>query len=78
MRPFGVAPLIQLYQTNSLTSLIQLMKRFYILFLSALIVAPSLLFGATNIDNNHIIFTWGYGEVANNILQVIKDIISLL
>lgn len=54
------------------------MKRFYILFLSALIFAPSLLFGATNIDSNHIIFTWGYGEVANNILQVIKDIISLL
>ncbi|MCV3433666.1 hypothetical protein L8W40_01140 [Campylobacter sp. IFREMER_LSEM_CL1846] len=54
------------------------MKRFYILFLSALIFAPSLLFGATNIDDNHIIFTWGYGEVANDILQVIKDVISLL
>lgn len=40
------------------TSLIQLMKRFYILFLSALIFAPSLLFGATNIDDNHIIFNW--------------------
>ncbi|WP_257938659.1 hypothetical protein UPTC5079_000643 [Campylobacter lari] len=53
------------------------MKRFYILFLSALIFAPSLLFGATNIDDNHIIFTWGYGEVANDILQVIKDVISL-
>lgn len=76
--PFGIPPLIQLYQINSLTSLIQLMKRFYILFLSALIFAPSLLFGATNIDDNHIIFTWGYGEVANDILQVIKDVISLL
>ncbi|MCV3425521.1 hypothetical protein [Campylobacter sp. IFREMER_LSEM_CL1085] len=54
------------------------MKRFYILFLSALIFAPSLLFGATNIDDNHIIFTWGYGEVANDILQVIKDVIFLL
>nr|HEC1719838.1 hypothetical protein [Campylobacter jejuni] len=31
-----------------------------------------------NIDDNHIIFTWGYGEVANDILQVIKDVISLL
>nr|MCR6519529.1 hypothetical protein [Campylobacter lari] len=68
----------QLYQTNSLTSLIQLMKRFYILFLSALIFALSLLFGATNIDDNHIIFTWGYGEVTNDILQVIKDVIFLL
>lgn len=74
---FGIY-LLQLYQTNSLTSLIQLMKRFYILFLSALIFAPSLLFGATNIDDNHIIFTWGYGEVANDILQVIKDVIFLL
>ncbi|HEC1774088.1 TPA: hypothetical protein R1721_001668, partial [Campylobacter lari] len=54
------------------------MKRFYILFLSALIFALSLLFGATNIDDNHIIFTWGYGEVANDILQVIKDVIFLL
>ncbi|MCW0239473.1 conjugal transfer protein TraG N-terminal domain-containing protein, partial [Campylobacter lari] len=71
-----IAPLIQLYQTNSLTSLVQLMKRFYILFLSALIFAPSLLFGATNIDDNHIIFTWGYGEVANDILQAIKGITS--
>ncbi|EAH6860376.1 hypothetical protein EWX78_09245 [Campylobacter coli] len=70
MRPFGVAPLIQLYQTNSLTSLIQLMKRFCILLLSALIFAPSLLFGATNIDDNHIIFTWGYGEVANDIFKL--------
>ncbi|MCV3457952.1 conjugal transfer protein TraG N-terminal domain-containing protein [Campylobacter lari] len=52
------------------------MKRFYILFLSALIFAPSLLFGATNIDDNHIIFTWGYGEVANDILQAIKGITS--
>lgn len=74
---FGIY-LLQLYQTNSLTSLIQLMKRFYILFLSALIFTPSLLFGATNIDDNHIIFTWGYGEVANDILQVIKDVIFLL
>ncbi|EAI4297374.1 hypothetical protein A0U20_00005, partial [Campylobacter lari] len=74
---FGIY-LLQLYQTNSLTSLIQLMKRFYILFLSALIFALSLLFGATNIDDNHIIFTWGYGEVANDILQVIKDVIFLL
>ncbi|EPH6130068.1 conjugal transfer protein TraG N-terminal domain-containing protein [Campylobacter lari] len=72
---FGIY-LLQLYQTNSLTSLIQLMKRFYILFLSALIFAPSLLFGATNIDDNHIIFTWGYGEVANDILQAIKGITS--
>ncbi|HEA8264500.1 TPA: conjugal transfer protein TraG N-terminal domain-containing protein [Campylobacter lari] len=46
------------------------------LFLSALIFAPSLLFGATNIDDNHIIFTWGYGEVANDILQAIKGITS--
>lgn len=52
------------------------MKRFYILFLSTLIFAPSLLFGATNIDDNHIIFTWGYGEVANDILQAIKGITS--
>ncbi|WP_139470470.1 conjugal transfer protein TraG N-terminal domain-containing protein [Campylobacter armoricus] len=52
------------------------MKRFYILFLSALIFAPSLLFGATNIDDDHIIFTWGYGEVANDILQAIKGITS--
>uniref|UniRef100_UPI003AF923A6 conjugal transfer protein TraG N-terminal domain-containing protein n=1 Tax=Campylobacter lari TaxID=201 RepID=UPI003AF923A6 len=52
------------------------MKRFYILFFSALIFAPSLLFGATNIDDNHIIFTWGYGEVANDILQAIKGITS--
>ncbi|EAK9998100.1 conjugal transfer protein TraG [Campylobacter lari] len=52
------------------------MKRFYILFLSALIFAPSLLFGATNIDDNHIIFTWGYGKVANDILQAIKGITS--
>ncbi|XMD85359.1 hypothetical protein UPTC5089_00839 [Campylobacter lari] len=74
---FGIY-LLQLYQTNSLTSLIQLMKRFYILFLSALIFALSLLFGATNIDDNHIIFTWGYGEVTNDILQVIKDVIFLL
>lgn len=54
------------------------MKRFYILFFSALFFVPSLLFGATNIDDNHIIFTWGYGEVANDVLQVIKDVISLL
>ncbi|ENC9216930.1 conjugal transfer protein TraG N-terminal domain-containing protein [Campylobacter lari] len=46
------------------------------LFLSTLIFAPSLLFGATNIDDNHIIFTWGYGEVANDILQAIKGITS--
>lgn len=74
---FGIY-LLQLYQTNSLTSSIQLMKRFCILFLSALIFVLSLLFGATNIDDNHIIFTWGYGEVANDILQVIKDVIFLL
>ncbi|WP_162473453.1 hypothetical protein [Campylobacter sp. RM16704] len=41
------------------------MKRFYILFFSVLFFAPSLLFGATNIDDDHIIFTWGYGEVVN-------------
>ncbi|EDO7598259.1 hypothetical protein K7E43_001747 [Campylobacter coli] len=46
------------------------MKRFCILLLSALIFAPSLLFGATNIDDNHIIFTWGYGEVANDIFKL--------
>ncbi|MCV3349765.1 hypothetical protein [Campylobacter sp. RKI_CA19_01127] len=40
------------------------MKRFYILFLSALIFAPSLL------------FSWGYGEVANDILKAIKGITS--
>ncbi|EPR3147357.1 conjugal transfer protein TraG N-terminal domain-containing protein [Campylobacter jejuni] len=52
------------------------MKRFYILFFSALFFVPSLLFGATNIDDNHIIFTWGYGEVANDILQAIKGVTS--
>ncbi|MCR6574436.1 conjugal transfer protein TraG N-terminal domain-containing protein [Campylobacter insulaenigrae] len=52
------------------------MKRFYILFFSALFFAPSLLFGATNIDDSHLIFTWGYGEVANDILQAVKGITS--
>ncbi len=64
---FGIY-LLLLYQTNSLTSLTQSMKRFYILFFSALFFAPSFLFGAINIANGNLIYTWGYGDVMNEIL----------
>ncbi len=64
---FGIY-LLLLYQTNSLTSLTQSMKRFYILFFSTLFFAPSFLFDATNIANGNLIYTWGYGDVMNEIL----------
>ncbi|EAL1837871.1 conjugal transfer protein TraG [Campylobacter coli] len=50
------------------------MKRFYLLFLSTLFFAPSFLFGATNIANSNLIYTWGYGDVMNEIMQAVKGI----
>ncbi|EGK7562059.1 conjugal transfer protein TraG [Campylobacter coli] len=50
------------------------MKRFYILFFSTLFFAPSFLFGATNIANGNLIYTWGYGDVMNEIMQAVKGI----
>ncbi|HHD0182837.1 TPA: conjugal transfer protein TraG N-terminal domain-containing protein [Campylobacter jejuni] len=50
------------------------MKRFYFLFFSTLFFAPSFLFGATNIANGNLIYTWGYGDVMNEIMQVVKGI----
>ncbi len=50
------------------------MKRFYILFFSILFFAPSFLFGATNIANGNLIYTWGYGDVMNEIMQAVKGI----
>ncbi|HEG0613522.1 TPA: conjugal transfer protein TraG N-terminal domain-containing protein [Campylobacter jejuni] len=50
------------------------MKRFYFLFLSTLFFAPSFLFGATEIANGNLIYTWGYGDVMNEIMQAVKEI----
>ncbi|EAH7825589.1 conjugal transfer protein TraG [Campylobacter jejuni] len=50
------------------------MKRFYLLFLSTLFFAPSFLFGATEIANGNLIYTWGYGDVMNEIMQAVKGI----
>ncbi|HEG3258222.1 TPA: conjugal transfer protein TraG N-terminal domain-containing protein [Campylobacter jejuni] len=50
------------------------MKRFYFLFLSTLFFAPSFLFGATEIANSNLIYTWGYGDVMNEIMQAVKGI----
>ncbi|EGA4933914.1 conjugal transfer protein TraG N-terminal domain-containing protein [Campylobacter jejuni] len=50
------------------------MKRFYFLFFSTLFFAPSFLFGATNIANSNLIYTWGYGNVMNEIMQAVKGI----
>ncbi|EFO9464820.1 conjugal transfer protein TraG, partial [Campylobacter jejuni] len=50
------------------------MKRFYFLFFSTLFFAPSFLFGATNIANGNLIYTWGYGDVINEIMQAVKGI----
>ncbi|EAK0323954.1 conjugal transfer protein TraG [Campylobacter coli] len=50
------------------------MKRFYFLFFSTLFFAPSFLFGATNIANSNLIYTWGYGDVMNEIMQAVKGI----
>ncbi|BEK31539.1 hypothetical protein B11411_09090 [Campylobacter jejuni] len=36
--------------------------------------APSFLFGATNIANSNLIYTWGYGDVMNEIMQAVKGI----
>lgn len=52
----------------------QSMKRFYFLFLSTLFFAPSFLFGATEIANSNLIYTWGYGDVMNEIMQAVKGI----
>ncbi len=52
----------------------QSMKRFYFLFFSTLFFAPSFLFGATNIANGNLIYTWGYGNVMNEIMQAVKGI----
>ncbi|KAJ9940813.1 conjugal transfer protein TraG N-terminal domain-containing protein [Campylobacter jejuni] len=50
------------------------MKRFYLLFLSTLFFTPSFLFGATEIANGNLIYTWGYGDVMNEIMQAVKGI----
>lgn len=52
----------------------QSMKRFYFLFFSTLFFAPSFLFGATEIANSNLIYTWGYGDVMNEIMQAVKGI----
>lgn len=52
----------------------QSMKRFYLLFFSTLFFAPSFLFGATEIANGNLIYTWGYGDVMNEIMQAVKEI----
>ncbi len=52
----------------------QSMKRFYLLFFSTLFFAPSFLFGATEIANSNLIYTWGYGDVMNEIMQAVKGI----
>ncbi|WP_260511692.1 conjugal transfer protein TraG N-terminal domain-containing protein [Campylobacter jejuni] len=44
------------------------------LFLSTLFFAPSFLFGATEIANGNLIYTWGYGDVMNEIMQAVKGI----
>ncbi|EGS6707927.1 conjugal transfer protein TraG [Campylobacter jejuni] len=50
------------------------MKRFYLLFFSTLFFTPSFLFGATEIANSNLIYTWGYGDVMNEIMQAVKGI----
>lgn len=50
------------------------MKRFYFLFFSTLFFAPSFLFGATEIANSNLIYTWGYGDMMNEIMQAVKGI----
>ncbi|ENY6720547.1 conjugal transfer protein TraG N-terminal domain-containing protein [Campylobacter jejuni] len=50
------------------------MKRFYFLFFSTLFFAPSFLFGATEIANSNLIYTWGYGDVMNEIMQAVKGL----
>ncbi|EIB34454.1 conjugal transfer protein TraG N-terminal domain-containing protein, partial [Campylobacter jejuni] len=35
---------------------------------------PSFLFGATEIANSNLIYTWGYGDVMNEIMQAVKGI----
>ncbi|WP_434532087.1 conjugal transfer protein TraG N-terminal domain-containing protein, partial [Campylobacter jejuni] len=44
------------------------------LFFSTLFFAPSFLFGATEIANSNLIYTWGYGDVMNEIMQAVKGI----
>ncbi|MCW1474758.1 conjugal transfer protein TraG N-terminal domain-containing protein [Campylobacter jejuni] len=44
------------------------------LFFSTLFFASSFLFGATNIANGNLIYTWGYGDVINEIMQAVKGI----
>ncbi|EPM2766929.1 conjugal transfer protein TraG N-terminal domain-containing protein, partial [Campylobacter jejuni] len=41
---------------------------------STLFFTPSFLFGATNIANSNLIYTWGYGDVMNEIMQAVKGI----
>ncbi|GAA7231602.1 hypothetical protein HpCK35_10350 [Helicobacter pylori] len=36
--------------------------------------APSFLFGATEIANSNLIYTWGYGDVMNEIMQAVKGL----
>lgn len=50
------------------------MKKFYFLFFSTLFFAPSFLFGATEIANSNLIYTWGYGDVMNEIMQAVKGL----
>ncbi|ELF1546777.1 hypothetical protein ACGLO8_001582, partial [Campylobacter jejuni] len=61
------------YTKNKLFNFLkQSMKRFYLLFLSTLFFTPSFLFGATEIANGNLIYTWGYGDVMNEIMQAVK------
>ncbi|SMC20181.1 conjugal transfer protein TraG [Campylobacter helveticus] len=48
------------------------MKKVFLLFL---FIFPSIALSATNIPSSQLIYTWGYGDVINEILQAIKGII---
>lgn len=48
------------------------MKKVFLLFL---FIFPSIALSATNIPTSQLIYTWGYGDVINEILQAIKGII---
>lgn len=50
------------------------MKKLFLLAILTLI--PNLLFSATNIADNKIIYAWGYGEVVSEILTAVRGVLS--
>ncbi|TLE10603.1 hypothetical protein LS72_010665, partial [Helicobacter apodemus] len=43
------------------------MKRIFLVF----ILVSSFVFGATNIPDSHIIYTWGYGKMIYQVLEAV-------